>query len=182
MGCEFSAPAHLPRHIDTSHLIDAGLAALVEHSELDDVKFTAQSLGLILQSTETDGVTTYQIEQAPPEILTSSFRYEVRSGLKRRTELKFLVKEKDYCITPDVLQEALGDLKTSPRTDENGKNIGVILEPSSYPIYRPGGLTMLLQVGTGCLDSVEIVQDEALAGPRRYVDGNKLHRRQKMSP
>ena len=173
-GCsEVASP--IDRNEYASYYICHGLAEIRDRSNLEDVELTSKYLGITLRERQMNS-TTYTVEAAPPEILGDSFTY-VASNSPHRIELKFRVDESHYCVTPNALQSALGNLRTSTTPVPATGDTGVVLEPF-YRVNNTGGFRMLMQVGSGCLSDVDLIQDDRLAGPKAFVPPHGPFRRE----
>ena len=148
-SCAFS-------HSNPTRDLCVGLAQVWEHGHLDDVQFTAHKLGALFREEASGDGASYHVEKGPPELLDSRtflvYQIVPRSGINASFTLE--IDREAFCITPNQLQAAFGHLHSEPFADLGGNNRGLRLAPD---LVQPH-LEIFLEVGTGCLTTVEIYQ------------------------
>ena len=153
-GCKYRQPDSPTRQVNNSLLLTTGLKEIIAHRDLSDAEFTAKSFGLTIQRIQGAYSIDYTIIGAPPEIFKSPSEYSTSFDEKIGTRFIIFVDEKNYCITPEFLQNSLGNLRTATRFRKAKPTDGIILEPED----EPAKLAIFMEFGSGCLSRIEVYQ------------------------
>ncbi len=149
------------------YLICHGLAEIRDNDQLTDSAFVASALGLKLHEVKTNSGSRYDLIDAPPGIARKSFSFLTSDGGAERARLIFFLNSDEYCVIPNVLQNQLGNLEMATRRDPAGKNVGVKVTLA----HEGPRLSFLLDIGSGCLSRVEVIQrqDSQLPEPQELL-------------